>query len=258
MKQFICVLVVGMSMGLLTPLAQAAQTPDLARTGQRIEQAYYGNDAAVLLKLSSSLERAVEQTPKPGKYLYYYLGYADYALGGVYAAGNTHDANGYLEQAVAALTQALHRDPNFAEALALLGSSYGKEIYLHPFKGMFLGPKAGNAIDHAMQLAPANPRVVMFKGVADYYTPSYFGGNKPRAEQEFRRAIGLFASYTPSDATAPTWGKAEAYFMLAQAEAAAGETQQARSDYHAALTLEPGFADAKAALGKLAATKSVP
>lgn len=228
-----------------------AQASSVADTGRRIEQARNANDSATLVRVRDTLAQATKRDAHAGKYAYYYLGYADYALGDFYMGSDTHKATAYLHDGEAALQQALQRDPDFAEALALLASSYGEELALDPTKGMFLGPRENEALARALRLAPDNPRVAMFKAAADYYTPVAFGGDKQRGEQGMRKAIALFEHDRPADADAPRWGRAEAHFLLGQMEAAAGRTQQARVEYQTALAVEPVYVDAKAALDKL-------
>src|SRR6185503_5665317 len=91
------------------------------------------------------------------------------------------------------------------------------------------------------KLAPDDPRVILLNAIGDYSTPSIFGGDKTRAQRGFRAAIAAYDSYVPADASAPTWGRADAYFWLARSEAQAGDVEAARNDYGKALELAPDF-----------------
>ena len=109
-----------------------AQASSVADTGRRIEQARNANDSATLVRVRDTLAQATKRDAHAGKYAYYYLGYADYALGDFYMGSDTYKATAYLHDGEAALQQALQRDPDFAEALDLLASSYGEELALDP------------------------------------------------------------------------------------------------------------------------------
>ena len=223
---------------------------NLKEISQQIERADYRHDSETLIRLQASLEQDLEHTPRPGKYLYYYLGYVNYALADVLYE-HTDKAERYVDASEDMLKHALKIDPDFAEAEALLGSSYGVEISLSPLKGMYLGFIASSASARALRLDPDNPRAVLLKAESDYQTPALFGGDKKLATAEFKKSLMLFDVYKAADADAPDWGKAEAYFWLAYAQAHTGDVQQARINYQAALAIEPNYLDAKKALAKL-------
>lgn len=232
------------------------QTLNLASIGMQIEQAYYSENAQTLLDTRTLLTKVIQQDTHAGKYVYYYLGYADYALSIIYFYDHSSKATDYVETAQTALIQSLNLDPKFAEAEALLGQCYGVEIALHPWKGIFLGGKAKDAIHRAYQLDPSNPRVVLLKGSSNYNTPVLFGGDKTLGVKEFRESLWLFGTYKASDSKAPTWGKAMAYYSLGYAEAQAGNLTQARADYEAALKLNPDYKAALRRLSRLEKTNS--
>lgn len=217
----------------------------------RIEQAGYRDDVQDLESVRITLETATAQ-PQSDKYLYYYLGYVDYTLAGQYfAVDNSSKATDRVEAAEDALKGALKLDPTFAEAEALLGASYGEEIGIHPYKGMFLGSKSSAHMKRAVGLAPQDPRVLFLNAVSDFNTPAAFGGDKQKAARGFHGALAAFDSYRPADAAAPAWGKAEAYEWLAYAEEDAGQTEAARADYAKALALMPDYRKAQRHLNKL-------
>lgn len=238
---------------LLTVLSDTQATADsvpFADIGRQIEAADFAGDVQALARLQAQLTDAVKQ-PTPGKYTYYYLGYADHALAEVYADTESSKATDCLHDAEDALKQAITLDPNFAEAYALLGSSYGLEIGLHPFKGMWLGGKSNGLLAKALQLAPDNPRVLMQRAISDYSTPATFGGDKQRALREYTAALARYDAYKPADDQAPTWGHATAYVWRGDAEVGLNDPEAARKDYTAALALVPGYKLAAAKLAKL-------
>jgi hypothetical protein len=217
-------------------------------TSKLIERATQRGDAAALLKLRASLETDT-RAGHPEKYVYYYLGLADYELAILEA--DVHKATDYIVAAEDALRQALKLDSNFAEAEALLGSSYGVEIGLDPDKGMELSSEVGSHLDHAAKLAPGNPRVLLLQGISDYETPEAYGGDKQRAMAEFRAASAGFDTYRQPDDQAPTWGRAETHVWLAKTETGAKDFITARADLTAALGEAPEYKWAQGLLAKL-------
>lgn len=227
----------------------------LGDMSHEIEAASHAADLATLDKLQQSLLAASKQAPTD-KYLAYYLGYADYYLADYYADSDASKATDCLHDAESALEAAVKLDPDFAEADALLGNSYGFEIGLHPYKGMWLGAKSAKYLGTAMSLSPHDPRVLMMQGVNDYSTPASFGGDKKKGLQEYSQALTEFGSYKAAEADAPTWGHAEAYVLRGDAEADAKDDQAAAKDYQAALGLDPNYKLAALKLGKLTAAAS--
>ncbi len=125
---------------LCLPLIACLTTPawadvDMSSLSQRIEQDGYRADVQDLETVRALLEAEAKQ-PQSDKYLYYYLGYVDYALAYQYSGTDSSKATACVEAAEGELTTALKTDPDSAEAEALLGTSYGFEIGLHPMKGM--------------------------------------------------------------------------------------------------------------------------
>lgn len=223
---------------------------DTSTLSQRIEQDGYHADVQDLVTLRALLEAEAKQL-QPDKYLYYYLGYVDYALAYQYDGADSSKATACVNAAEDALTAALKADPDSAEVEALLGTSYGLEIALHPMKGMWLGPKAHEHIDRAVHLAPGNPRVLLLNAMSDFNTPAMFGGDKQHALWGFHAALTAFDSYQASDAAAPGWGKAWAYEQLGVAEQDVGQAASARADYGKALELVPNYKLAQRHFDKL-------
>jgi hypothetical protein len=242
------------SLAALMVCSVQAGNPPLAQLGKQIETADYSQDVAALSALRQTLSDAVKQAGAPDKYLYYYIGYADYCLADAYAATDASKATDSLHDADTALKQALAVDPDFADADALLGSSYGFEIGLHPFKGIWLGSKADASLAHAMKLAPQDPMVLLLQGLSDFSTPASYGGDKQRALQEYNSSLALYATYKAADERAPLWGEAEAHVLRGELEASLGEVQAAQTDYRAALALAADYKVATEQLTKLATT----
>lgn len=232
----------------ILPLAARAEGASLKDMSGSIEHAMQRGDEGALLKLRDSLGAAVK-AGHADKYAYYYLGLSDYEL--ALLEDDDGKATDDINAAEDALQSALKLDSNFAEAEALLGSSYGVEIGLSPMKGMFLSSRVTSHLDHAAKLAPGNPRVSLLQGISDYETPEAYGGDKQRALAEFRAASAAFDTYKQPDDQAPTWGRAETHVWLAKAETNSKDFTAARTDLTAALKIAPGYKWAKGLLDKL-------
>jgi len=234
----------------LAALPFTARAEGLSQKGmsETIERASQRGDEAALLKVHAGLEAGIK-AGHPDKYGYYYLGLADYELAVI--EGDEGKATDYIDAAEDALQAALKLDPAFAEAEALLGSSYGVEIGLHPIKGMVLGSQNSSHLARAAQLAPGDPRVLLLQGISDYETPEAYGGDKKRAMAEFRAALAAFDTYKQPDDQAPGWGRAETHVWLAKAEAAAKDYTAARADLNQALVIAPDYKYARRVLDKL-------
>jgi len=229
------------------PLASRAEGVSQKGMSEAIERASQRGDEAALLKVRAGLEAGIKT--HPDKYGYYYLGLADYELSVL--DDDDGRATDYIDAAEDALQAALKVDPAFAEAEALLGSSYGVEIGLHPMKGMFLGSKNSSHLDHAARLVQGDPRVLLLQGISDYETPEAYGGDKKRAMAEFRAALAAFDTYKQPDDQAPSWGRAETHVWLAKAEAGAKDYTAARADLDQALAIAPDYRYARRIMDKL-------
>ena len=114
-----------------------------------------------------------------------------------------------------------------------------RQISLNAIKGMFLGPKAGNALKKAVQLAPDNPRVVFSVAMSDFNTPKLWGGSKERALAGFQCAAELFFRGRPTDPIRPTWGHSETYAWLGLAYLDRDGRDSARAAFEKALEIDP-------------------
>lgn len=167
----------------------------------------------------------------------YTLGYVCLRLGGLLAG---KDRQNVLKQGEAVVKGLIENQSDNAEAHALLGSIYGNRI-TSAFKGMRLGPKAGKALERAVELSPDNPRVVLQQGISAFYTPKTFGGGMKKAEERLRRAGELF-ELEPVSAPWPNWGRVDVYAYLGQVLAKNRDVEGARAAYRRGLSIEPEHA----------------
>ena len=180
---------------------------------------------------------------------HYYIALTDYRIANYLLAQgkkNKDQASKHLKEAAEHLEEATREDITrenakavAAEIYALLSSVYGRQISLSGIKGMFLGPKSGNLLKKAEQLAPDNPRVVLSAAISDFNTPKMWGGSKERAVEGFQRAAYLFVQEKPTDPIHPVWGHSEAYTWLGIAYLDRDEEDAARAAFEKALEIDP-------------------
>ncbi len=230
--------------GLLIAGAGAyAQAPDslIVQGKNQIADALNKWDATEMQKARAHFERLLAGK-KHAALLRYYIGYCDYRLTIFYQqAKNQEMMQQHLEAAITHLEAAVKMNNKFAEAYALLSSSYGQKIGMAPMLGMTLGPKSGMIMQSALQLAPSNPRVILLDAIGTYYKPAMFGGDKDKALAGFKRAAELFDKEKIADPLQPDWGHAEAYAWIGVAYLDKKDAAAARTAFERALAIAPEY-----------------
>jgi len=150
-----------------------------------------------------------------------------------------------IDKSMAELEKLEQQDPENAEIKALLAQVYGYKIAIEPFKGVYYGPKSGNAISQAESLSPNNPRVQLVKGIGALNTPAMFGGSSDVAFDSFNKAIVAFADDQYSDYH---WGFAEAYTWRGLVHQQRGDMVKAKADWQKAIEIDQNYAWAKSLL----------
>ena len=214
----------------------------------RLERAYVQGDAPELLAVGADLAELVDTGLTGGQrsITRYTVAYVNWRLFTIPDGVPADDRSALLDDAVDLLTRDLDADDGNAESHALLASVYGMQID-SAWKGMTLGRRASRASARALELAPANPRVLLQDGVGKLHTPGMFGGGADRAEAMLLRALAAFRT-EPPDRPWPRWGRIDTYAWLGQISAERGDLAAARRYYQQALEVEPGFAWVRYAL----------
>ena len=127
---------------------------------------------------------------------------------------------------IEAANRAVTLKPNDGEAYRLLGMLYGQSI-TDLVSGLSNGPKAKEAINKAVALAPKSSNVYVARGVGNYYLPAQLGGGAEAAIADFRKAIELDAKNT------------DAYLWLGLALRKENKDTEARQAFEKALQLDP-------------------
>jgi tetratricopeptide (TPR) repeat protein len=101
---------------------------------------------------------------------------------------------------IKAAARAVELKRDSAEYYRVLGTLCGQAI-TDLLSGLSYGPRAKDAIDKAVALAPKSSQAHVAHGVGDYYLPSQLGGGVETAIADFRKAIDL----DPNNAEAWLW-----------------------------------------------------
>jgi tetratricopeptide (TPR) repeat protein len=231
---------------LLVVQTVAAQTSELKGASKWADTAYReieaGSDAGDIARLKAArtlLDRALIAFPNDALLLHY-KGYELHREASLQEGLSHHDEVGpLLDEAQAVLERSLEIKP-MPETHALLSSIIGRQIALHPWKAMILGPRSGTAMTNAIAIGPNNPRVWLLRGIGAMFTPKAFGGGLDNSESYLKKAELLFANDHPAP-PAPAWGKAEVYAWLGQIYQKQGKNTEAIAAYNKALDINPGF-----------------
>ena len=143
------------------------------------------------------------------------------------------------ERGIPAAEKAVALKPD-ADNYRLLGMLYGQAI-TDLFNGLSYGPRAKNAINKAVELAPKSAAAYVARGVGNYYVPAQLGGGAKVAIADFRKAIEL----DPRNA--------EAYLWLGVALRKDKQDAAARQALAKSLELNPNRVWAKQELDKIPA-----
>ena len=220
-------------------------TASLLTSGKNIlQQGVNENNLDAMYAARATFERALIDK-NLSAWSHYYIALADYRIANyllTQGKKNKDLASDHLKEAAKHLEEATSGEDAktiAAEVYALLSSVYGRQISLSGIKGMFLGPKSGNLLKKAEQLAPDNPRVVLSAAISAFNTPKMWGGSKEQALKGFQRAAELFAQEKPTDPIHPTWGHSETYAWLGIAYMDRDEENSAREAFEKALEIDP-------------------
>ncbi|MCC6317262.1 MAG: tetratricopeptide repeat protein [Gemmatimonadaceae bacterium] len=229
-----------LAVGPAAALAQAPNNPAwVDSVAGLIARGTMAMDIQAFDQAIGMVDRVLAITPSGGVMLHY-KGYALYRKASLMLARRARgseikpmleEANDVLERSAAVL--------DWPETRALRAAILGQLIRTGGMLTvMRLGPRANDEFKEAMRLDPANPRVLMLRGVSAIYKPRMFGGGRDKAERDLRKALELFETDHPVS-PAPSWGHAEAFGWLGQVLALDGKVDDARQAYQRALALEP-------------------
>jgi tetratricopeptide (TPR) repeat protein len=145
-----------------------------------------------------------------------------------------------LGSCVSSLEPALAAQKDFADGLALQAACLGMTAELESYwRGHVSAARSESQLKRAGQVAPHNPRVLLFEAMADS------GRDPDKALGELKQAIAGFEAERKDVKRSPGWGGAEAYALLARIHLQRGDALAARDALERSLLLAPAFADAR-------------
>lgn len=226
-----------MPLGLLLLVPLSAFALDWPAVVARVSVAVPAGDQAELRALHDELTGATasELTPREELLVRYTLAYVGRSLAFVSDAAR---GRALMEDATEQLERAIAIDPKSAEAHALLGSVLGASAGMFPQRASELGRRGREALAHAAELEPFNPRVHVLLGSSALHRPVEFGGGADKAEPHLRRALVLFVN-EPKSRPWPNWGRFEAHLLLGRALEKLDRKAAAREQFELALALAP-------------------
>lgn len=218
--------------------SDAAEPAPIAALRDRIETAYQARDVAAIEAARQGL-LALADDPAHGITASYYAAYARMRQALAIAGEEPEAARGYLEQCIADLRAFVARYPAHAEARAMLGSCYGISTRYHTLSLAKRGLAARRHMAQARAMAPENPWVLLQDGLADFATPSVFGGDRELGIRKLQQAATLFDAAVTAGSRRALWGAAETWRQLAGMYAATGRPEKARDALARAQALMP-------------------
>jgi len=217
----------------------------------RIQYGYYTEDVPALRSLAGLI--AADETHD--KLHGYYAALLNWRLAQLAAQGAARGASaaGLAESCVSAADESLAAQADFADALALRSACQAAPLAATDY-ALFAGhQRLRRDLEHARQLAPHDPRVLLVDAMNDYQLPPSAGGNKERALPKLRLAVAAFEAERAGLERLPGWGAAEAYLFLARDLLDHADPVAARDALEHALLIAPEFAQARRLMAKIIA-----
>ncbi|MGF1533829.1 MAG: tetratricopeptide repeat protein [Bernardetiaceae bacterium] len=195
---------------------------------EQLYGAYIQNDKPQLLQLVQQLE----STP------YTFTLAEAQCLLLTYALGHKDEAlfEQFVEKAQQNLEVILKKDPQHAQAHALLAQVYGFRIAYSPWRGIFLGSRSNRHIGLSIAANPNEPLGWYQRGNARFNAPAAFGGDKEQAVKDFEKAVWLMEQ---SRDLTHNWYYLDMLAWLGIAYRDTGQPQKAVQTWQKALALEP-------------------
>jgi tetratricopeptide (TPR) repeat protein len=143
----------------------------------------------------------------------------------------------FAEQGIRFAEKTVAMKPGNAEYYRVLGTLYGQAV-TDIMSGLTYGPKAKDAINKAVEMAPKSSLMYVARGVGNYYVPAQLGGGAKLSIPDFQKAIELDA------------GNAEAWLWLGLSLRKENRDAEARRAFAKSLELNPNRLWAKQQLEK--------
>ena len=226
------------------PGARAGVAPELGDLAGRIEYGFYVGDARAIKDAAAALKRMSDSDPA----VRYYRAFASFRLaqlGGERAASDAESCvkNATVEEPTERLTRAAAeaRARTSVESWLLVAVCSGLTGRIEPGKGLAHDKHLQQALAHARELEPSNPRIALIDAWLVSFRPALADASvRDEAVKKTEAAADAFAVWSPP-ADAPDWGEAEALAALAELHLTRGELRDARDLIERALLVAPDY-----------------
>ena len=129
-----------------------------------------------------------------------------------------------LEDAQVYLDKAKELSKKNSEIITLQGFIYQATISVNPMlRGFLYGTKSEKALEKALKLDKNNPRAYYLMAMNLMHTPSFFGGSKTKALENFKIAREKFSTLEKKEAFSPNWGADKCEYFISKLSKAAEE-----------------------------------
>jgi tetratricopeptide (TPR) repeat protein len=234
---------------LSTAAYSSRNAVDLVRYRDQIELGYNARDSRAIEATVANLKKAGSASGQEDLATYYaaFARLRQSAIPGI----EKSEARDYLEQCISELEPLVARRADDARARALHASCLGASATYYLLRAATRGVASDREMSAALELAPADPWVVLQDAVSDFLTPAMFGGSKERALARLLRAEQLFVASRPAGSTRPVFGESETWLYVGRVQLALGRKDEARKALEKARELAPASADVRDEIAKL-------
>ena len=218
--------------------ALAADPGALAGAKRTLQQGMDHGDAKLMLKARGQLLGQLAAEPD-SPLLHYWVAFADWRIVPMLSTHEAAAAKKHCDEGLVQCDAALKADPRFAGALALKAGLQGMAIQFNGAAGITLAPQMVGNMAHAVEMAPADPRIRLLDGIDTFHMPSFFGGGADKALEKLKKAHALYAAESVADSTAPDWGRDDAFVWAGRCAMKLEDFAGARDFFHQALVANP-------------------
>jgi tetratricopeptide (TPR) repeat protein len=219
--------------------AFAADNAVFAAREAKIEKATQIATAEIVTTQAAQIDHDLAATPGDPA-LMYFRAYAHFAEGCVARAHKDKAGAAQHMEAAEKLLEQINNPAWQAEACGLQGYVLNQLIGVKGMEvAMEYGPKSAALLAQAGGMAPENPRILFFRGVALVTTPEQWGGDIVQGAKLLEQATAAFEH--PAKNALVRWGQGESLVWLGIAKQKAGDTGAARAAWQKALQLEPNY-----------------
>nr|MBA3706654.1 hypothetical protein [Bacteroidota bacterium] len=178
----------------------------MKKAKKNLKTAMNKSDESMLKKSRGEFERIL-QLKEDLWLVNYYIAYSDYGLS--INAGKdkkTEQVKKYTQSGIDVINKSIDTNPEFADAFVLLEALNFNRWQYEQEKMQEIISATQSAEESASKLEPGNPRLVLMKGIAHFYTPEAFGGGPKVSIPELEKSISLFEKRKEKSEVYPDWG----------------------------------------------------